>query len=216
MNFQTRNLYNYLIPGTPKSFLYKKENEEIHLPTLILPEGSVIHRADHEGAKSPSNEIPAFFGDRKSIKIYARGKPEAEAVSSYSVKRPITLFHMTLNTILDISVHPDLTKGDKEALRAYVGEGFVIPIKFLRKENIEKRLYLNRRIANMICRLGFDGWVVNPYDPDKKQGLVQFIISRQDIAEYSPEIMLCTWTNFLERIKTGGKRKNRTRKSRKV
>jgi hypothetical protein len=61
--------------------------------------------------------------------------------------------------------------------------------------------YLNRRMAEIICRLGFDGWVVKPYDIDRKTGLIQLsltlLASGEDpLIEYTPEVMLCGWKEF--------------------
>ena len=56
-------------------------------------------------------------------------------------------------------------------------------------------------MAELICGLGFDGWVVKPYDFDKKTGLIQLSLAllaagEDPLVEYTPEVMLCGWKEF--------------------
>ncbi len=57
--------------------------------------------------------------------------------------------------------------------------------------------YLNREIARIVCKAGFDGWVVCPFNPAKKRGLVQYSMIH-GVVQYSPEIMLCKWSQFMD------------------
>jgi len=156
------------------------------LPTVVLPVGAVVYRADHGGAKEPSGDVPAFFTNVNSTRAYTRGAKGTK--SSYVVKKEARLFHMNLNSLMALARHVASTGGDTEVFDHYLamtedeyGERFFVnPSDFLEanlKEWQEKKVahpnYLNRRLAQIVCSLGFDGWVVKPFDVEKKTGLEQ-------------------------------------------
>ncbi len=200
------------------------------LPTIEIPANTVFHRADWEGVRLPSTDVPAFFGNRESINVYTRGKGNS-VISSYRVKSPLVLFNMNPVSLILLSKLPQLTDEEKQYMKQYfVREGdlaYVIPtIPFpsetLLKNYKEKKErgeevyipYLNRMIAGILCRLGFDGWIVLPYNPRKGEGLLQYSIVRNDLSEYTPELMVCNWATKMEPVKRGGrftrKQKKRT------
>jgi hypothetical protein len=196
-----------------ESVFFDLEGKQIELPTIQIPVDAIFHRADHEGAREPSADIPAFFGNRKSIALYARGKGD-EAFSSYKVTRPMRLFEMTLNSIYDLYFHPDLSEDEKEWIQLYLKPemGAVIPAVPTGPKGPTGHLpYLNREIAAIVCRLGFDGWIVLPFSPEKRQGLVQFSLVQRKLLPYSPEIMLCNWKQHMERVVRGGSKTRRYR-----
>ncbi len=156
------------------------------LPTVLLPVGAVVYRADHAGAKEPSGDVPAFFTNVNSTRAYTRGAKGTK--SSYVVKKEARLFHMNLNSLMALARHVASTGGETEVFDRYLamtedeyGERFFVnPSDFLEtnlKEYQEGKVshpnYLNRRLAQIVCSLGFDGWVVKPFDMEKKTGLEQ-------------------------------------------
>ncbi len=210
MNFRTHANYGTLEAGEPLRI--EKMGRVFEWQTLIVPQGSTVYRADMGGAKSPSNAVPAFFSNNTSISVYKRGN-EAN-VSKYKTTRDIRLFVMTVQALKTLLViHPELTAEDKEYLKLYLKEqaqNAVMPIYPLKNQHG----YLNRAIAAIICRLGVDGWIVQPYKKGEA-GMRNYSLIRP-IADYKPEFLVCKWTDCMERITTGGKTRKSTRRLRKT
>jgi hypothetical protein len=186
-----------------------KKGDGPALPTIVLPVGSVIYRADHAGAKQPSGEVPAFFTNRGSTRAYRR--KAKGTLSSYVTTKEARLFDLNLNSLFDL--RPYITKAkDREMFENYLmkvgGQWTVNPSYFTPRDLAEYQAkkvafpnYLNRRMAEFICGLGFDGWVVKPYDFGKKTGLIQLSLAllamgEDPLIEYTPEVMLCGWKEF--------------------
>ncbi len=188
---------------------YNKEkkvfSQTLVFPTLEIPEGTRVHRADAKGATIPSTDVPAFFGNMKSIQVYSRGNPQA--FSSYTFHKPCELIQFDYTTLQNLLSHPGLSHDDKESLLQYFNreEGYVNPIsvteenkkEFLNAKGAKPLKYLNRRVADILCSLGFDGWIVQPYNPGKRQGMIQYVPSKKVLAPYAPEFMLCKWDEYL-------------------
>jgi hypothetical protein len=232
-------------------------SDKVSLPICILPEGSIIHRFDKEGARDPSRNVPSFFGNRTSIKFYS-GKAENAEVnatrSSYRVKRSVQLLHInteSMGVFLQLQVTPE----EKDFFRLFCRMGKTHPILLpslpygtvkeivlgIRAGHHEKTL--NRRFAEIVCRLGFDGWVVKPYNSETNEGVLQIvgginqvraadgtivtldaiktltphqaetarIIPPKDgrLQPMPPELVLCRWDVFMDRVKGGGTRRRR-------
>ena len=236
------------------------------MPVVYLPVGAKVFRADREGIVEPSTNVPAFFGNKASIAPYSKpfpgkkAKPLSETLSAFRVKKTPRLFHMSLESLvylggmierkLDIAESEDeeeFLKYALETLGLYFNfeAGCVIPSLQIKRSKWSKgdkkfRHYLNRAMAEIVCQLGFDGWIVKPLDFDKKQGLIQAsliipaeisvktrtplpeLIKDPDVLSirgvrvpYAPEVMLCNWKEFMEPASmTGGRRQTR-RKHRK-
>ncbi len=195
------------------------KGEPIAYPIVEVPVGTVVHRADHKGATTPSAEMPAFFGNRQSIAVYARNAGDA-AYSSYKVTKPIRLLNWNFNSVRDLMFHHDLQDDEYELLKKYINfdDFYVNPIQILSRDNITGTHvdYLNKKIARIVCRLGFDGWIVKPFAPEKREGLVQWVPSRKARAPYAAEMMICKWSDFMERLPEAikGGRRSRRRRSR--
>ena len=226
---------------------------EHKLPSVLLPVGSVWYRADRQGAKSPSTEVPAFFTTKELLAPYKKpfpGKPNLgdATVSTYTVTKEAKLFHMTLNSIIALFQNPALTKEEKELVAHWFqlpeeSPPYIFPA-FTRPENLggEFPNYANRRMAALLCRLGFDGWIVKPFNPEKKEGVLQVSVGKvkqiQDsipqlkavplmdlvhhmaekapdavLVPYSAEIMLCKWDSIMNRTAGGTRKTRKTRKS---
>lgn len=252
-------------PSIYDSFNETKEADS-EIPVIHLPVGAKVFRADREGSTEPSTNVPAFFGNKITIAPYAKpfpgktAKPESETHSAFIVKKSPRLFHMTLNTLiqlggmmerkLDIAESEDEEEFFKYALETLglyfnFEAGCVIPSLPIEPSKWSKgdkkfRHYLNRAMAEIVCRLGFDGWMVKPFDPEKKQGMLQVSIMKlKEISdktkipipillehtvalqgasvEYPPEVMLCNWKEFMEPASmSGGRRSRRTRRQRRT
>lgn len=204
-DFRSPNVYFTFSLGEP--IVMEKMGRIFELPTLVVPKGSIVYRADATGAQNPSDAVPAFFSNNTSITVYKRGKEEN--VSKYRTTRDLRLFQMNIQNLKTLFVvHPALTSEDKQFLKLYLSkqaEGAVLPI-FPTKDR-----YLNRTIANIICRLGVDGWIVQPFR-EGASGMLDYSMVRRNIKPYTPEIMVCKWTDCMARISEGGKTRRTRRK----
>jgi hypothetical protein len=73
-------------------------------------------------------------------------------------------------------------------------------------------VYLNRYIASLLCALEIPGWIALPYNPDKRQGIIQKSVKYGRVP-YPPEMMLCKWDDLLEPVSTSGGTRRRRRRS---
>jgi hypothetical protein len=201
----------------PESYLEKgvikkgRKVAELPLNTLTLNIDLVIYRGDHTEKKVPSGRHPVFFGDKQSAMIYTRGA--SEKLSSYIIVNQPNLFHLSYANLLALSECEELTGDELAALEMYLqigetseGESFpyIIPVGYLKgKENMEAKLYLNRRILNMVCRLGYDGWIALPGEIIQRN-LVSFNKETGEVKykfnNYNPEVAICHWDQFLTPI----------------
>lgn len=174
--------------------------------TLSLAKDVIIFRGDHTEKKVPSGRYPVFFSDKRSASVYTRGAPEK--LSSYKVIKSPKLFHLSYENLIAL-FSEDLDVDEVAALKMYLNVGetedgkkfpYIVPVGFLKgKENINAKLYLNRRILNIVCRLGYDGWIVLPNEiiqrnltMNKNTGELNYTFN-----PYAPEIALCHWAEFL-------------------
>jgi hypothetical protein len=206
-DFRVPDVYFIMKQGEP--ILIVKLGRQFEIPTRIVPEGSIVYRADAGGAKSPSANVPAFFSNNTSITVYKRG--DEKNVSKYRTTKAMRLFEMTIQNLKTLyAFHPSLTSEDKDFLKLYLSkqtEGAVLPIY------PTKDRYLNRTIANLVCRLGVDGWIVQPYQAGTS-GMLDYSIVRRNIKPYTPEIMVCKWTDCMVRVTEGGKKRSTRHSSR--
>lgn len=219
--------------------LFYKDVPQFSLPTFKVPVGAVVHRYDKTGKTSPATKIPAFFGNKTTTKIYSGAElTEDETRSSYRVKREAVLLDMNYNTLSRLEAHPALSEKDIDYLNQYyvnrngphtlklpTGDltiminapvPVVLPCVPYGTTKSGHMIYLNRIMAKIICKLGVDGWIVRPFDQDKKSGVLKWNINASALSFYNPEIMLCKWNEVMDRIDTaGGARKRRkTRRAR--
>ena len=176
--------------------------------TYTIKIGTKIFRGESASGKIPSTEFPAFYSDIISASIYTRGVKTNLHI--YEVIKQPNLFHLSYENLINLFENDKrLSEEERSALDNYVqvsetNPPYIIPVMFLKKENAEGEfpLYLNRRIINLICRLGYDGWVSLPEtllqrNLDtvyyKKTGIMKF-----NLNFYNPEIALCKWDLFLK------------------
>jgi hypothetical protein len=178
-------------------------SEEEGEASLLL--GSILLRKDRMGIAS--TDVPAFFSDLESIAVYSGN------TSYYKVKQQPRLLLLNPQTIMDLYERAK-TKEDQLTIHAYMNppinektvysvefnekDAIVQPTGFLSRKDLDEYktnghgLYINRRMANLVCKLGYDGWLVMP------GALYQYVPSRNAVVPYAPEIMLCAWNNILE------------------
>jgi len=191
-----------------KNIIKVVESDRIPYDIMTISKGSIIFRGDHLEKKAPSGKHPVFFGDIESAKIYTRGAPEK--ISAYKIKNHPILFHLSYENIIRLSSDERLGPEDLEALEMYLNfttdeEGneipYIVPVEYLKgKANMDAKLYLNRRILNLVCRMGFSGWIALP-DTILQRNLVRVRNSGEKeyaLNPYNPEIALCNCYNFVE------------------
>lgn len=187
--------------------LIKRGTTEIY-KTLTVKPGTIVFRGDFTEKKIPSGKYPVFFGDKKSALIYTRGSPEK--LSAYKFTKSPKLFDLCYENLVEMITDETLTEEEHAALEMYLNMGinsegtkfpYIIPVEFLKgKENMNAKLYLNRRILNMICRKGYDGWLCLPGQIIQRN-LVGFSKNgerKYRFNPYNPEIALCHWEKFME------------------
>ena len=178
---------------------------------VTLMEGLQMFRGDHVGKKIPSGKVPVFFADAMSAYIYTRG--DSKKLSAYVVKTQPKLFVLSYKNILKlIDDETHLEEEEKTALEQFLQVDvdrkipYIVPVGFLKKEDAlgDHKLYLNRRILNIVCRLGYDGWIAMPdtlvqRNMDarhyKETGELRFKLN-----PYNPEIAICNWATFLDAV----------------
>jgi hypothetical protein len=179
--------------------------------TYTIKTGTQIFRGDHDAKKLPSTEVPAFFTDVISATIYTHGDPNK--LSGYTVIKQPNLFQLSYQNLITLfDEDKRLTEEERTALNIYVqvsksSPPYIIPVFFMKPENAqaEHKLYLNRRILNIICRLGYDGWVALPETLlQRNMDTAHYKTTgeiRYKLNPYNPEIAICNWSAFLEPMK---------------
>jgi hypothetical protein len=174
--------------------------------------------------------MPAFFTQKNRLGAYKKplqGQPNLgeDTISSYRVKKKMRLLHLSINTIPSLRAHPGIKDNEIYKMllmlwfqeESYVRPSNVFPnnMKKYKSGEVQYLMYLNRYIATMICNLGYDGWIIKPFDFPSGKGLVQYSVVYENIVPYTPEIMICRWSTKMERVLHGGRRRNtrRVRKS---
>lgn len=202
LTFNDATSYNDLKSGEP-IVVEVEEGENVSLPTCILPSGSTLHRFDKEGgSKEHHKEVPLFVGNKASIAFYSGKKDHANINalrSSYITRRPARLFDMNRESLpLIASVltdHEDRVFFENYFIQDASKNPIIVPAmpygmlgELRAKASLEERdkeklkelgdysFYdktWNRRFAEIICSLGFDGWVIKPWGPTKGHGVLQ-------------------------------------------
>jgi len=186
-------------------------DKEYNYQRFTIKIGTQIFRGDHDKKMLPSKEVPAFFTDVISAMIYTRG--DSDKLSGFTIKKQPVLFHLSYENLLELFDNDTrLGKEEKDALDKYLNVAedsppYIIPVEFFKKENAvgEHKLYLNRRILNIVCRLGYDGWIALPDTLLQRNLDTQYYREtgkmRFKLNIYNPEIALCNWDLFLEPMK---------------
>lgn len=183
-------------------------------PTVTIPPGSTFYRGDGAlgVATPPRTDMPAFFGDKGVATLYSKGNPET--ISSYRTKEPLTLFVVTIDSILEIVDE----YAEDHRIHALIENGWLdedengtlrirpaVPMG-RRKDDPTQFTPGNRAFAELLCEKKYDGWIILPETLDESRA--SFIKKASD--KHDPEIMLCNWTSKMELVEksvSGGRRK---------
>lgn len=181
------------------------------------------------------------------------GKPDPRAISRYIFKGRPTLFEMSAANLEKLLTEPDIEPEFKDLYFAYVkpsqfpkvpeqpptdllvdavnpplAKGY--PVVTPNLQSLDSKLpniYFNRMLADILCKKGFDGWVLLPgtllqrfplrsyamnpaqYIKDLNSRSIKFFYT-----PHPPEVMLCKWDSFAawEKMSKGGRRKTRRRR----
>lgn len=174
-----------------------------------LQRGLVLFRGEHTDRREPGREVPAYFSDMVSANIYTRGDPTR--LFAFRVKRAPKLIELSYKTLVNLMDDDRLTDEERAVLDQYLQiDGdipYIVPVGFFKREDAEGEhaLYLNRRVLNLICRLGYDGWIVLPESVIQRNLDTAYYKEtgklRYRLNPYNPEIALCRWAEFLEPLK---------------
>jgi hypothetical protein len=192
------------------AYIIEQPGRDIYQVTTLM-EGLQIFRGDHMGKKVPSGRVPVFFADAMSAYIYTRG--DSKKLSAYVVKKQPKLFVLSYKNILKMIEEETRLEGDEAAALEHFFQidvdqkiPYIVPVGFLKKENAtgEHKLYLNRRILNIVCRLGYDGWIAMPDTLIQRNMDIQYYQEtgkmRFRLNPYNPEIAICNWSAILDPI----------------
>jgi hypothetical protein len=222
MDFKNKSIYKLLKKGEP--YIFSHLGKIIEIDTLVIPEGTILYRADPEGSKKSEGKFPEFVGDKKSASEYAWGDiPLSEQLSTYKVLKDLRFIDWNYDNILKIKDHPKLTKKERRVFEYYFNkqtkfkeDKYVSPLGFLNgsflhgvsKYKTEERFnYINRLVINIICKLGYTGWIVKP------GSLLQYHKDMNLVIEYDPEIVICP--NIYDKVEYIDKKIKKTRKIKK-
>lgn len=196
-----------------KKLVQRVKNNAAGYRCYTLPVGLSIYRGESGGRKEPGSEVPAFFSDMVSAAIYTRGNPAN--LFAYKVHKSPNLFELSYFNLAKLYEEEErLTLEERQALDMYLQVAdsetpYIVPVAFLKKENLEgeHKLYLNRRIINIVCRLGYDGWIAMPESLLQRNMDTQYYAQtgqvRFKLNLYNPEIALCKWDDFVEKLPSG-------------
>lgn len=189
-----------------KSLVISQPGRNATYVVKTLHRGLILFRGEHTDRKEPGREVPAYFSDMVSASIYTRGDPKR--LFAFRVKKTPKLIELSYETLVGLIQDERLTDEERAVLDQYLQiDGdipYIIPVGFFKKEDAdgEHKLYLNRRVLNLICRLGYDGWIVMPDSliqrnldtaHYKETGRIRYRLNL-----YNPELALCKWAEFLE------------------
>jgi hypothetical protein len=232
MDFQSPQNYSKLEQGPSRK--YEKEKfglkVDLFLPTILLPRGVHLYRTDEKNA-SLSETVPNFFSNIYTAHLY-QGRRTNEEITEYQVKEAAVLLDLNIETIqklqvlfesalLQLKTKPVTSQTLKEIqwhekslkifqlylAREENGVYPTIPASMYRHISPENSTaqYLNRDVANILCAMGFDGWIVMPYNSTKGEGLLEYSLrhnGKSKFVEYYPEVMLCNHIQHLKKIGT--------------
>ena len=223
MDFTTTDVYSQVKRETADGF-----------EVVVLPSGSTLYRTDRPGQESPPPSLELFLGDRQMVtEFYGNEGSEGRTLSSYTTTTPTKLMVFTLANLTALATGGEFSfinewylaprehlppsvfermQGPLADLGKQAETPIVIPAKSLPKTSGYTN-YTNRELARIVCKRGFDGWIVFPnsvveYDPPTYRPRLA--------AVYSPEVLLCKGAEVATRefkgSLTGGRRRTTTRR----
>jgi hypothetical protein len=184
MDFKNKTAYNKLQNGKPYTFqdLHKKP---VTLTTKHIPVSSILYRSDKTPKTKLGGIYPEYMGNYTLVVDYHRDSIDNTTgfISTLTTKRSLHLIIWNLANIKKLVHHP---KVNMDLLKYYLQyPNTVSPLGYLpgTNENTHPHKYVNRLMSEMICKMGFDGWIVLP------KTLKQYRWGKVDY--YPQEVMLC-------------------------
>jgi len=196
-----------------------------------LPAGSTLYRTDPPGRETPPPSLELFLGDKQMVgEFYGSKGSEPRTLSAYTTTAPANLMVLTLANLKSLATGPDRSfvtewyldyrtrlpprifetmAGEMAALAKQPEIPIVVPAKPLPKTS-EYANYTNRELARIVCKRGFDGWIVFP------NSVVEYQPSTRVAAIYSAEVMLCKGAEVATRTPLTGARRRRSKTGRRA
>jgi len=164
------DISNKLIEFPAKKSTSSRSNSNVnsndYYTTATFNIGISIYRGDKYIKKQRihTETVPVFFSDKKYALVYTPDR-DPYYLTKFIFKTQPNLFVLSYENLDLLKKDTRLTSEEHAALNLYYTNNgstqYIWPVGFLHVEDIKQKhkLYLNRRITNLICRLGFDGWV---------------------------------------------------------
>ena len=164
------DISNKLIEFPAKKSISARSSSRVdsndYYTTATFDIGISIYRGDKYIKKQRihTETVPVFFSDKKYALVYTPDR-NPYYLTKFVFKTQPNLFLLSYENLDLLKEDVRLTDEERAALNLYyIHNGsvqYIWPVGFLHVEDIKQKhqLYLNRRITNLICRLGFDGWV---------------------------------------------------------
>lgn len=171
---------NYL--QYPEEFLnyvnIYKIDDDYEFIEATISENILIFRGDRVISAKHNENVPIFLSDVESSLIYTRDN-DMDKLSAFKIIKKPKLFLLCNSNLLllknfinneDSSLSIIFSDEEKSTINLYyndskINENYtgphIYPAGFLHKSDalLEYPLYLNRRMIDIICKLGYDGWV---------------------------------------------------------
>lgn len=191
-----------------------KKSHDGYFSIVSLPTGSKIFRNMRSNLKA---KTPAWFSDPKVAAIYGG---LGSSCHVFEIKKDLQLIDVTISKNIKVIYESDKISGaDKEIISLVTGydssslktsdygdfpEIFCIgykgksksklifcPVGFFSKKDQKKNVYLNLRLAKIVCKMGYDGWIIPPNKVnDGSTG-----------KKYNHEVLICNPKQKLKHIK---------------
>lgn len=220
----------------------------------MLPSGEVVPDAK-PGAKGIPLFLGDLQSIKIYARIPpGRGNPDPRALSRYIIKGRPKLFEMSPENIQKLLKDPSVPaelrdlyftyvkpsqffKVDEQPPADIIEEAFgkapeqgypAVTPNLSSPDPTAPSVYLNRKLTDVLCKLGFDGWVVRPAKLLQRFPLRLYASAiaqykkdfpnklRYFYTPYPPEVMLCNWESFAtwQKAVSGGRRKTRSKNRR--
>jgi len=192
-----------------------KESHDGYFNIVTLPKGAKIFRNMRTKLKSKN---PTWFSDPKIAEGYGE---EGYSCNVFSITKDLNLIDVTISKNIKRIYESDKISGaDKEIIslvtgydstsltppsfgkfpEIYCSGGYknksksklmFCPVGFFSAKDKKKNIYLNLRLAKIVCKMGYDGWII----PPKK------VIDGYTGSMYTHEVLICNPKQKLKQIK---------------
>ncbi|MDD4930653.1 MAG: hypothetical protein PHG66_00670 [Candidatus Colwellbacteria bacterium] len=191
-----------------------KKSNDGYFDIVTLPEGSRIFRNMRSNLKK---KTPAWFSDPKIAAIYGGLGPNCHV---FEIKKDLQLIDVTISKNIKTIYESDKISGaDKEIISLVTGYNSTslkqldygeypeifcseynkkdkskivfCPVGFFSSKDKKKNIYINLRLAKIVCKMGYDGWIIPP----------KAVIDKSTNTNYNHEVLICNPGMKLKHIK---------------